>query len=185
MPVALQGGQEDRQQRAQAFAAYPVGGFPEHDQCSPHCLVIQQGAYTGLPLLDGRLGVQRANRRLLVIAGHRDELIEDLALLSAGCNAVTSPDCVRQFGPRRKCHLGAHSPSEIVETPWWQARSPVTSQLRQLPQPVTVLLRQCGGSNFFPIPFATERRVQSDKFRLLKRADKADIGIKLRLVFLC
>src|ERR1700679_1445701 len=146
MPVTLQGRQQDRQQRPQAFAAYTVGGFPEHDQCGTHCLVIQQGARTGLPLPDGRLGVERSNRRLLVIASHRDELIEYLALLRAGCSAVTSPDRVRQFGPRRKCHLDAHSPSEVVETPWWQARSPVTSQLRQLPQPVTVLLRQCGGS---------------------------------------
>jgi len=97
----------------------PVGGLPEHDQCGPHCLVIQRGAYTSLPSLDGRLGVQRSNRRLLVIAGHRDELIEDLALLSAGSGAVASPDCVGVFGPRLVCHLGAHSPSEVVETPWW------------------------------------------------------------------
>ena len=145
MPVALQGRQQDRQQRPQAFAAYPVGGLPEHDQRGPNRLVIQRGARTGLPLLDGRLGVQRSNRRLLVIAGHRDELIEDLALLGAGCSAVASTDCVGQFGPRRKRHLGAHSPSEVVEAPWWQARSPVTSQLRQLPQPVTFLLKQCGG----------------------------------------
>jgi hypothetical protein len=41
----------------------------------------------------------------------------------------------------------AHSPSEVVETLWWQARSPVTSQLRQLPQPVTLLLKQCGGKD--------------------------------------
>jgi hypothetical protein len=98
MPIAFQGRQQDRQQRPQAFAAYPVGGLPEQDQCGPHCLVIQRGAHTGLPLFDGRLGVQRSNRRLLMIARHRDELIEDLALLSAGCGAVASPDCVGEFG---------------------------------------------------------------------------------------
>jgi alkanesulfonate monooxygenase SsuD/methylene tetrahydromethanopterin reductase-like flavin-dependent oxidoreductase (luciferase family) len=32
-----------------------------------------------------------------------------------------------------------------------QARSPVTSQLRQLPQPVTLLLKQCGGSSCHPL----------------------------------
>src|SRR6202453_2064450 len=167
-PVAFQRRQQDRQQRPQALAAYPVGGLPEHDQCGPYRLVIQRGARTGLPLPDGRLSVQRSNRRLLVIAGHRDELIEYLSLVSARCRAISSSNCVGQLGPRRSCHLGAHSPSEVVEALWWQACSPVTSQLRQLPQLVTLLMKQRGGeaedSHPQSIPCFPERTVMGGRF---------------------
>src|SRR5437660_6051307 len=43
MPIALQGRQENRQQRPQTLSAYPIGGFPEHDQRRPRRFVIQRG----------------------------------------------------------------------------------------------------------------------------------------------
>jgi hypothetical protein len=90
-----------------------------------------------LPRLGDRLGVERPNRRLLVIACDGYELIEDLALLGPGRGAVSATDYVGQFGPRRMCHLGAHGSSEVVEAIWCQWRTSVTSQVRQRPRPVT------------------------------------------------
>jgi hypothetical protein len=68
----------------------------------------------GLSLFGDWLGVQRPDRRLVVIAGHGNELIEDLALLSAGRSAVSSPNYIGQFSPCRERHLGSHSPSKLA-----------------------------------------------------------------------
>jgi hypothetical protein len=145
MPIALQGRQQNRQQRPQALPAYPIGGLPKHDQRRPHRFVIQGGPNPDPRPLGDRLGVQHSNRRLVVIAGHGNELIEDPALLGAACSALAPTDCVGHFSPRRVRHLGAHSLSNLVEAASWHAPSPVTSQVRQLPRSVTFLLTQCGG----------------------------------------
>jgi len=77
MPVTFQGRQQDRQQRPQAFAAYPV-------EASQSTI---SAARTASSYSDGRARVCRLltvasvftlEPRLLVIAGRRDELIEDL-----------------------------------------------------------------------------------------------------------
>jgi hypothetical protein len=88
MPVALQGRQQNRQRRPQALPAYPIGCLPEHNQRSPYRLVIQRRSEAGLSLFGDWLRVQRPDRRLVMIAGRGNELIEDLALLSAGRSAV-------------------------------------------------------------------------------------------------
>ena len=84
MPIALQGRQQNRQQRPQTLPANPIGGFPQDDQRSPRRFVVQGGSDAGLRDFGDRLGVQRSNRRLLVIARYSNELIEDLALRGAG-----------------------------------------------------------------------------------------------------
>jgi len=68
MPIALHSRQQNWQQRPQALPADPIRGLPEHDQRSPYRLVVQRGSDKGLSPLRDRLGVQRSNRRLVVIA---------------------------------------------------------------------------------------------------------------------
>src|SRR6185312_2319628 len=131
--------------RPQALPAHPIGCLPEHNQRSPYRLVIQRSSDAGLSLSGNWLGVQCPDRGLLVIAGHGNKLIQNLALLGTGRSAVAPPNNVRQFSPCCQRHLGSHSPSQLVEAPWWQAQLPVTSHLTQLAHLVTFLLRQCGG----------------------------------------
>jgi len=76
----------------------------------PHVILLPVALGTMLPAALPRLGVERPNRRLLVIACDGYELIEDLALLGPGRGAVSATDYVGQFGPRRVCHLGATAP---------------------------------------------------------------------------
>lgn len=118
MPITLQGGQQNRQQSLQLLPAYPIGSLPEHYQCSPHCLVMQRGPDASLLSLGNRLGVQRSNRRLVLIASHSNELIEDLTLPGAARRAIAMADHVGQFSPCRVRHLGAHSPFEALEAVW-------------------------------------------------------------------
>ena len=46
MPIALQGRQQNRQQRSKAFPAYRIRSLPEHDQRSSDRFVIQRGSDT-------------------------------------------------------------------------------------------------------------------------------------------
>jgi hypothetical protein len=49
-------------------------------------------------MLSGRLPVQYADRRLLVIASRGDKLIQYLAFVLARCRLVTATDGVGEFG---------------------------------------------------------------------------------------
>jgi len=75
-----------------------------------------RGPHGDRSILNGWLGVQRSNRRLLVVAGDRRELVEYPALFRSGCNDdVSSADDAGEFCSSRVRHLRTHRASEVVE----------------------------------------------------------------------
>ena len=81
MPVLFQGRDQTGQDRLETLAADPIGGFPQNDQCLAHRFPIGSAIH-GRRL--GRTGAdrgQQADRMFAMAPGHRNELVEDLALL--------------------------------------------------------------------------------------------------------
>ena len=80
----------------QAFAAYPIGGFPQHRQCLDYGLVIH-------PVAQAHFGCrtefpdQYADCVLAVIAGQGHELVEVLDPIAERRAAISQPQCLHQL----------------------------------------------------------------------------------------
>ena len=74
------------QRHLQPFAADPVSSFPDHDHRLSDRLVVDPSAlFHRLLLLSVVAGLpQQPDAILAMVAGHRDELVEDLALVLLG-----------------------------------------------------------------------------------------------------
>ena len=84
--MALHGLHQMGQRRLQPLAADPVGSFPDHDHRLADRLVVDASAlfYRRL-LLSVVAGLpQQPDAMLAMVAGHRDELVEDPALVLLG-----------------------------------------------------------------------------------------------------
>src|ERR1700722_5906960 len=113
MSVAFQSWQQDRQQGLQALAADSIGGLPHYDQGAAGCLVIKRWTVACLVAICARLTVQYTDRRLLVIAGAGNKLIQDFTLLLPCSRPITKTDSIGEFSPHSMSHLPVHSASRV------------------------------------------------------------------------
>ena len=81
--VALHGLHQVGQCRLEPLAADPVGSFPDQDYCFSHGLVVDAPAlfYRQLPLSVVAGLSQQPDAMLAMVAGNRDELVQDQAFL--------------------------------------------------------------------------------------------------------
>ena len=84
--MALHGLHQMGQCRLQPLAADPISGFPDHDQRLSNRLVVAASAlFCRRLLLSVVAGLpQKPDAVLAMVAGHRDELVEDPAFLPLG-----------------------------------------------------------------------------------------------------
>ena len=88
--MALHGLHQMGQRRLQAFPADPVGGFPDHDHRCSDGLIADAPASQGMgcAFIIVKLAEQ-PDAVLAMVAGNRDELVEDPALVLLGRRPVT------------------------------------------------------------------------------------------------
>lgn len=84
----------------QTLAADAVGGFPQDDQGLPNGLVVGAASHDGSFDRNDRISGEQSDGVLAVAAGHRDELVEDLALVLLGGRSVALAQQVEQFALR-------------------------------------------------------------------------------------
>ena len=103
------------QRRLQPLAADPVSSFPDHDQRLADRLIVDASALFYrqllLPIVAGL--PQQPDAMLAMVAGHRDELVQDQAFLPLGRRPVTVSDRRQQF---LFCHL-ADASSHAIASP--------------------------------------------------------------------
>ncbi len=108
MSVALQGRDENGQERLEPLAADPVGRFPEHDDRLPHRVIVDRETRTSVPSVRERRRIEQSNGVLAVVAGHRHELIQNAEFLFLQAASVSFPNRLQQIlaGLRvdRPCH---------------------------------------------------------------------------------
>src|SRR5689334_16937106 len=101
MAIALESGQQYGEQCPQTLATHAIGSLPQHDQRPTNGFIIER---CPLPALAPPLGcgstVQNANRRFVVIAGCRDELFQDLALVPRRSRGIPRPYRISELRPR-------------------------------------------------------------------------------------
>ena len=102
------------QRRLQSLPADPVGGFPDHDHRLSDGVIVDAPASHGMRCAFIVVkSPKQPDAMLAMVAGHRDELVEDPALVLPGGHTVTVPDRRQRF---LFCHL-ADAPSHAIASP--------------------------------------------------------------------
>lgn len=128
VPMLLEGGDEDRNERAEALAADPVGGLPQHHHGLANGFVVQARPHPsdrGAGLRRVFLRVQNADRVLAMKARERHELVEDAASFARARSLISLHHRVGEF-PSCRCR-------DRHRTSFGWLR-PVANLVRQRPQ---------------------------------------------------
>ena len=108
--MSLHGLHQVWHRRFQAFPADAVRGFPDQDHHLTHRLVVDPPPTDRTNLVHAVVALaKQPDAMLAVVAGYRDELIQDLALIFPGRLPITVPYRRQQLLFRHLAHASCHT----------------------------------------------------------------------------
>ena len=106
--VTLERRDKQRKERLESFAADPVGGLPQQDERLTHGFIVDRKPRSPAQSHGDRRRIEQADDVLAVIAGDRDEFIEDPEFLFLQASSIPFPNRLQQILPGFCADLSRH-----------------------------------------------------------------------------
>jgi hypothetical protein len=121
VPVTLKGRHQNGHQRFEPLAADPVRGFPQHDDRFAYRFVVQREPWTPTRSARDRSRFEQPNHVFPVVAGDRNEFIENLNFIVLRSGSISLPNRLQQILAGCIADFGCHMSS--FRLPHWQQTS--------------------------------------------------------------